>query len=92
VITIERCDPQRERVCGDCKQSDVCPYLGTSPLVFGDGGEVKCIVVDQGDSTESLLIPTEIVISKCNRVDGYRVTVHRFRQGKLWRWLRRTFA
>lgn len=92
MITIERCDPQRERTCGDCRESDVCPHLGTSPLVFGDGGEVKCIVIDQGDATESLLIPIEIEIAPNGKVVGYRVAVKRFRQGKLWRWLRRTFA
>lgn len=92
MISIERCDPQRERSCGECRESDVCPFLGTSPLVFGDGGEVKCIVIDQGDATETLLVPTEVEIAASGKVVGYRVTAHRFRRGWLWRWVRRTFA
>lgn len=92
MIRIEQCDPAKERTCDQCEVSLDCPFIGTSPLVFGDGAEVKCIIVDRGDSTLSLLIPTEISIAKAGRVEGYKVSVRRFRQGKLWRWVRRTFG
>ncbi len=92
MINLEQHDPQKERTCDQCEVSLECPFIGTSPVVSASGAEVKCIVVDRGDSTLSLLIPTQVEVSRAGTVEGFRVTVHRFRQKTLWRWIRRTFG
>jgi len=92
MIRIEQCEPEKERICEDCEEANGCPYVGSSPLVFGNGGEVKCLIVDLRETSISILIPTCIQVLRGGKVDGYQVTVRRFRQGKFWRWLRSLFA
>jgi hypothetical protein len=92
MIRIEQCEPEKERICEDCEEASICPYVGSSPMYFSDGGEVKCLVVDKREGSVSLLIPTTIQVLRGGKVDGYQVSVHRFRQGKLWRWFRSVFA
>lgn len=92
MIRIEQCEPEKERACETCEEASLCPYVGTSPLIFGDGGEVKCIVVDKRDTSTSMLIPTRVEITRSGKIENYQVSVYRFRQGRFWRWLRGWFA
>ena len=92
MIRIEQCEPEKERTCEVCSEASTCPYVGSSPMYFSDGGGVKCLVVDEREDSISILIPTCIQVLRGGKVDGYQVTVRRFRRGKIWRWLRSVFA
>lgn len=93
MIRIELCDPAKEHTCDSCEWADVCPCLGSSPLLFADGGEVKCVVIDSGTSGATLLVPERIEFAAHGaRPVGFTVVARRFRRASFWRWLRRVFT
>lgn len=92
MIHIEQSGPDKERTCDACDEALHCRYVGTSPIVTSDGAVVKCMVIDKRDTSTSMLIPSTIVVNRCGKIDGYRVTVYRFRHGRFWHWLRGWFA
>jgi hypothetical protein len=92
MICIEKCEPEKERSCDECEEAEFCPYLGTSPLVFSDDSQVKCIVIDKRSTSISMLIPTQVKIAKSGKIECYQVSVHCFRQGRFWRRIRGWFA
>jgi len=90
-MNLETLRPEWERVCDTCELAPVCPHHGTSPTVFADGSELKCVVVNASTKSTSVLIPENFTVSRKGEILDYRISVHRFYGGSIRRFFKKFF-